>query len=182
MHRALGGLLGSGRHLRRRSDGLRLGGRLRLRLRLGLRAKHAEEGRRAHGIFLDTADRIEGFVYDVCVFSRPSSSKSGCTDTGRWALIGTLHMLDAAVEKTLAQLAQPAPPSARTERTVGDPIRALRAVLAEQECALSPPPGRWAAQAPDTHHATLMYFVGLWALHGARAAGPKKGRVFLISR
>ena len=86
-------------------------------------------------------------------------------------------MLDAAVEKTLAQLAQPARPSARTERTVGDPIRTLRAVLAEKECALSPPPGRWAAQAPDTHHATLMYFVGLWALHGARAAaaaGPKK--------
>ena len=83
-------------------------------------------------------------------------------------------MLDAAVEKTLAQLAQPARPSARTERTVGDPIRTLRAVLAEKECALSPPPGRWAAQAPDTHHATLMYFVGLWALHGARAAGPNK--------
>ena len=86
-------------------------------------------------------------------------------------------MLDAAVEKTLAQLAQPARPSARTERTVGDPIRTLRAVLAEKECALSPPPGRWAAQAPDTHHATLMYFVGLWALHGARAAGPNKKAV-----
>ena len=58
-----------------------------------------------------------------------------------------------------------------------DPIRTLRAILAEKECALSPPPGRWAAQAPDTHHATLMYFVGLWALHGARAAGPNKKAV-----
>ena len=115
MHRALGGLLRSGRHLRRRSDGLRLGGGLRLRLQLGLRAKHAAEqgvSSQRHGIFLDTPLAL-AFVCE----ERP---KGYCTDTSHWALIGTLHMLDAAVEKTLTQLAQPARPSARTERTVGD--------------------------------------------------------------